>query len=80
MERVCFLRRIRPGRLDENRARPGQLRPEMTRPRPEAGWVNYTLFLAGDGLRVRDLETGNYAAARRRMAETGANARWQAGG
>ena len=47
-------------------------------PAGDAGWGNYTLFLADDGLLVGYLETEDYAAALRRMAETGVNARWQA--
>jgi L-rhamnose mutarotase len=78
MERVCFLGRIRPERLDEYRARHREVWPEMTAALREAGWANYTLFLTDDGLLVGYLETDDYAAARRRMAETDVNARWQA--
>ncbi len=78
MERVCFLGRIRPDRLDEYRARHREVWPEMIRALQETGWGNYTLFLADDGLLVGYLETEDYAAALRRMAETGVNARWQA--
>ncbi len=78
MERVCFLGRIRPGRLDEYRARHQQVWPEMTEALRAAGWANYSLFLTGDGLLIGYLETDDYAAARQRMAETDVNARWQA--
>jgi L-rhamnose mutarotase len=78
MERVCFLGRIKPGRLDEYRARHREVWPEMTKALQEAGWGNYTLFLTDDGLLVGYLETDDYQAALRRMAETGVNARWQA--
>ena len=43
-----------------------------------SGWTNYTLFLADDGLLVGYLETDDYPAAQRRMAQTGVNERWQA--
>ncbi len=78
MERVCFLGRIRPGRLDEYRARHHQVWPEMTEALRAAGWANYSLFLTDDGLLIGYLETDDYAAARQRMAETDVNARWQA--
>jgi L-rhamnose mutarotase len=78
MERVCFLGRIRADRLDEYRARHREVWPEMLAALREAGWANYTLFLAEDGLLVGYLETENYAAALARMAQTGVNARWQA--
>lgn len=79
MERVCFLSRIRPDRLDEYRARHQHVWPEMTAALREAGWTNYTLFLTDDGLLVGYLETDDYQAALQRMAQTEVNARWQAG-
>ena len=78
MERVCFLARIRPDRLEEYRARHQQVWPEMTDALRSSGWTNYTLFLADDGLLVGYLETDDYPAAQRRMAQTGVNERWQA--
>jgi L-rhamnose mutarotase len=78
MERVCFLGRVRADRLDEYRARHREVWPEMLTALREAGWANYTLFLADDGLLVGYLETEDYAAALARMAQTGVNARWQA--
>jgi L-rhamnose mutarotase len=78
MERVCFLGRIRPERLDEYRARHREVWSEMTAALREAGWANYTLFLTDDGLLIGYLETDDYAAAQQRMAQTDVNARWQA--
>jgi L-rhamnose mutarotase len=78
MERVCFLGRIRPERLEEYRSRHREVWPEMTAALREAGWTNYTLFLSDDGLLVGYLETDDYEAALERMARTSVNARWQA--
>jgi L-rhamnose mutarotase len=78
MERVCFLARVRSDRLEEYRARHQEVWPEMTDALRSAGWTNYTLFLADDGLLVGYLETDDYSAAQRRMAQTGVNERWQA--
>jgi L-rhamnose mutarotase len=78
MERVCFLGRIRPDRLDEYRARHREVWPAMTSALRDAGWANYTLFLTDDGLLIGYLETDDYAAAQQRMADTDVNARWQA--
>jgi L-rhamnose mutarotase len=78
MERVCFLGRIRPDRLDEYRSRHREVWPEMTAALRAAGWANYTLFLTDDGLLIGYLETDDYAAAQQRMAQTDVNARWQA--
>ena len=44
----------------------------------EAGWGNYSIFLAGDGLLVGYLETDDYQAALDAMAATEVNRRWQA--
>ena len=78
MERVCFLARIRPDRLAEYRERHEHVWPEMRAALAKAGWGNYSLFLADDGLLVGYLETEDYQAALDRMAGTEVNARWQA--
>ncbi len=63
MERVCFLGRVRPGRLAEYRRRHAAVWPEMLDALRDAGWTNYSLFLTDDGLLVGYLETDDYAAA-----------------
>jgi L-rhamnose mutarotase len=78
MERVCFLGRVRPGRLDEYRDRHRAVWPEMTDALRRTGWDNYSLFLADDGLLVGYLETDDYQAALSGMARMPVNARWQA--
>jgi L-rhamnose mutarotase len=78
VERVCFLARVRPDRLDEYRAAHRRVWPEMTAALSSAGWANYSIFLADDGLLVGYLETDDYEAALERMAQTGVNGRWQA--
>ena len=78
MERVCFLAQVRPDRLEEYRAAHRQVWPEMTAALRSAGWANYTIFLADDGLLVGYLETDDYEAALQRMAQADVNERWQA--
>jgi L-rhamnose mutarotase len=78
MERVCFLLRVRPDRLDEYRARHRAVWPEMLDALRGAGWRNYSLFLHDDGLLVGYLETDDFAAAQAAMEATDVNARWQA--
>ena len=78
MERVCFLARVRPERLDEYRKRHEEVWPDMLTALREAGWGNYTLFLTEDGLLIGYLETDDYQAALDRMAQTEVNERWQA--
>ena len=78
MERVCFLLRVRPDRLDAYKERHRAVWPEMLEALRATGWRNYSLFLAGDGLLVGYLETDDFAAAVAGMEATGVNARWQA--
>ena len=78
MERVCFLLRVRPDRLDEYRARHEAVWPEMRDALRDTGWRNYSLFLRDDGLLVGYLETEDFEAAVAAMEATEVNARWQA--
>jgi L-rhamnose mutarotase len=78
VERVCFLARVRPERMDEYRERHARVWPEMLAALRASGWANYSIFLADDGLLVGYLETADYAAALAAMAVTGVNRRWQA--
>jgi L-rhamnose mutarotase len=78
MERVCFLLRVRPERLEEYKERHRSVWPEMLEALRAAGWSNYSLFLRQDGLLVGYLETEDFAAAQAAMEATGVNARWQA--
>jgi L-rhamnose mutarotase len=78
MERVCFVARIRPDRLEEYRERHEHVWPPLRAALRDAGWGNYSLFLGGDGLLVGYLETEDYQAALDAMAATEVNQRWQA--
>ena len=78
MERVCFLLRVRPDRLDEYRARHREVWPEMLDALRETGWRNYSLFLRDDGLLVGYLECEDFEAAVAAMEDRDVNARWQA--
>jgi L-rhamnose mutarotase len=78
VERVCFLLRVRPDRLEEYKARHREVWPEMLAALSATGWTNYSLFLSGDGLLVGYLETDDFEAALAGMEATDVNARWQA--
>ncbi|MER5324816.1 L-rhamnose mutarotase [Streptosporangium roseum] len=78
MQRVCFLLKVRPDRLDEYRERHAAVWPEMLDALRATGWRNYSLFVWDDGLLVGYLETEDFEAALAGMAATGVNARWQA--
>jgi L-rhamnose mutarotase len=68
MPRVCFTLQVRRDRLADYRARHQEVWPEMQAALQETGWRNYSLFL----------ETDDFEASLRGMAEKEVNARWQA--
>jgi L-rhamnose mutarotase len=78
MARYCFLLHVRPELLDEYRRRHQAVWPEMLRALRESGWRNYSIFLRPDGLLVGYVEAEDLDRARRAMAATEVNARWQA--
>lgn len=77
MERVCFLLRVKPERLEEYKRRHEQVWPEMLDALSATGWRNYSLFLRSDGLLIGYLETESFADSLRLMAATEVNERWQ---
>jgi len=78
MKRVCFLLKVRAGRIEEYRRRHQQVWPEMLEALRSTGWHNYSLFLRPDGLLVGYLETDDFERARAGMQRHPVNARWQA--
>ena len=78
MERVCFLLRVRPERLEEYKARHRAVWPEMLDALRNAGWSNYSLFLRPDGLLVGYFETDDFERAQAAIDAAEVNARWQA--
>ena len=77
MQRVCFLLKVRPERLEEYKERHKTVWPEMLAALSDTGWHNYSLFLRDDGLLVGYLETPDFQAALTGMASREINERWQ---
>ncbi len=78
MQRVCFLLRVKEGRIAEYRRAHERVWPEMLEALSRHGWHNYSLFLRGDGLLVGYVETPDLARAIAGMQDEEVNARWQA--
>jgi L-rhamnose mutarotase len=79
-QRVCFVLRLKPDRVDEYVEAHRHVWPEMLGALSDAGWRNYSLFVRpDDGLVVGYLETDDFVAAQSRMVATDVNVRWQAG-
>lgn len=77
MQRVCFLLKVKPDRIEEYKARHKEVWPDMQAALRETGWHNYSLFMRDDGLLVGYLETDDFEAARAGMATREVNERWQ---
>lgn len=77
MQRICFVLRVKPERLEEYKERHRSVWPEMKKALLETGWKNYSLFLRPDGVLVGYLETDNFERARADMARQDINSRWQ---
>ena len=77
MQRVCFLLKVKPDRLEEYKERHQHVWPDMLAALSRTGWQNYSLFLRGDGLLIGYLETPDFQVALAGMAHTEVNERWQ---
>ncbi len=79
MQRVAFLLKVRPDRIEEYKAHHQAVWPEMRAALQRTGWHNYSLFLREDGLLFGYFETPvSLQAAQEGMAREEVNARWQA--
>jgi L-rhamnose mutarotase len=79
MKRIGFLLKIKEDRIEEYKARHQAVWPEMLEALRRAGWHNYSLFIAKDGMLFGYFETPDgLQAATGRMAGEEINAKWQA--
>lgn len=77
LQRICFTLHVKQDRIEEYRRRHASVWPSMLAALRDAGWRNYSLFLAPDGLLVGYLETEDFKLARERMKSTQVNKLWQ---
>lgn len=77
MQRICFLLKVKPEKIQEYKERHKAVWPEMLEALRATGWHNYSLFLRDDGLLVGYLETPDFEAALAGMARLEVNERWQ---
>ena len=77
MQRVAFLLKVKPDRIEEYKARHREVWSEMLDALRETGWRNYSLFLRPDGLLFGYLETEDFEKALAGMSQRDVNARWQ---
>jgi L-rhamnose mutarotase len=77
VQRVCFVLKVRPNRLEDYRIRHRTVWPAMTSALSSAGWRNYTLFLRPDGLLVGYLHCDDFEKAKSSMKSLDVNTLWQ---
>lgn len=75
---VCFRLRVRPELVPAYRERHAAVWPEMLRALAETGWLDYRIFVAGDGTCIGTFRTLDLDASLDGMAARDVNARWQA--
>ncbi len=77
MQRIAFLIRVRPEKLDEYRRLHNSIWPELAAELKAAGLRNYTLWLKPDGTEFGYLECDNWKAACDYLAKSEVHTRWQ---
>ncbi len=78
MQRVSFLLKVKPDKIEEYKKFHQAVWPEMLAALKRTGWRNYSLFMREDGLLFGYFETPeSFAAARAGMAKEEVNNRWQ---
>ena len=79
MQRIGFLLKVKPEKMEEYKARHAAVWPEMLDALRRTGWHNYSLFMREDGLLFGYFETPeSFQAALDGMAKEDINAKWQA--
>lgn len=78
MQRVGFLLKVKPDKLDEYKKHHEHVWPEMLDALRRTGWHNYSLFLRDDGLLFGYFEAQeSFQKSLDGMATEEINARWQ---
>ena len=78
MQRICFLLKVRPERLDEYRERHSAVWPSMLEAIAASGRRNYSLVLGDDGLLIGYYETDDDAESQRLLDADPRTAPWEA--
>lgn len=77
MQRVGFMLKVKPDKIEEYKARHKAVWPEMLQALRETGWHNYSIFMHTDGTLFFYVETPDFKAALEGMAQREVNTRWQ---
>jgi L-rhamnose mutarotase len=78
MKRIGFILKVKQDKIEEYKRHHRRVWPEMLEALRAAGWHNYSLFMAEDGMLFGYFETPvDLATANAGMAATEVNTRWQ---
>jgi L-rhamnose mutarotase len=78
MKRIGFILKVKQDKIEEYKRHHENVWPEMLAALRAAGWHNYSLFMADDGLLFGYFETPvDLATANAAMAAAEVNTRWQ---
>jgi L-rhamnose mutarotase len=77
LQRICFVLRIRPDKIEDYRKSHAAVWPTMLEALRQAGWDNYSLFLKPDGMLIGYFETVDWATAWQKMQDDPVNNLWQ---
>jgi len=79
MNRIGFILRLRPDKINEYKEHHKKVWPEMLEALTKTGWHNYSLFLKEDGTLFGYFETpGTLEDAIEGMSKEEINSKWQA--
>lgn len=77
MQRVGFLIRVKPEKLEEYKQHHAPIWPELVAELRAAGMRNYSLWLDASGIEFGYLECDDWAAVCSYLADSPIHARWQ---
>ncbi|MGN6626212.1 MAG: L-rhamnose mutarotase [Tepidisphaeraceae bacterium] len=78
MQRVGFLIRVKPEKLEEYKRHHNPIWPELAAALKAAGMRNYSLWLSPDGTEFGYLEVDDWARTCEILAKSDVHTRWQA--
>lgn len=77
MQRIAFIIRVKPEKLDEYRKLHNPIWPELAAELKAAGMRNYSLWLQPDGTEFGYLECDDWEASCAYLAKSEVHTRWQ---
>jgi L-rhamnose mutarotase len=77
MQRIGFLIKVKPGKLEEYKKLHNPIWPELAAVLKDAGMRNYSLWLAPDGTEFGYLECDDWKAACAKLEKSDVHTRWQ---